>query len=67
MPPVSIGYGHRFEFFSLDLAYQFSFGRRQVVGTSDILGGDFDDSSVRSMAHTFFVGVSFDFGRGLSP
>ena len=64
---VSVGYGHRFDFVSLDLAYQFSFGRRQRVGTSDILGGDFDDSSVRSRAHTIFVGVSFEFGRSLSP
>jgi len=58
---VSFGYGHRFGRVGLDLAYQFSFGRRQTVGTSDVIGGDFDSSSLQAFAHWFFAGVNVNF------
>jgi long-chain fatty acid transport protein len=57
----SVGYGHRFGPVNVDLAYQFSFGPRQHVGSSEIIGGDFDQSSVFAMAHWLFLGASLSF------
>lgn len=62
---VSIGYGRRFDTAAgkvgLDVAYQFSWGRKRNVHDSEIVGGDFDESSMRAMAHWFFVGGSLSF------
>ena len=56
----SLGYGHRFGPVSIDLAYQFSFGERQEVDES-LVGPEFDDSSMLSMAHWFFLGAHMSF------
>lgn len=55
---VTVGYGRRFGDLRADVAYQFSWGPRRYVETSDVVGGDFDESSVLSMAHWFILGVS---------
>jgi len=47
----SIGYGRRWGVWSIDLAYQFSFGPDQHVTTSDFAGGDFDNSKMEARAH----------------
>jgi long-chain fatty acid transport protein len=58
---VTVGYGRRFGPVSLDVAYQFAFGSRHEVGESEILGGDFDDSSSVTRTHTVFLAASICF------
>jgi long-chain fatty acid transport protein len=58
----SVGYGHRFGNLSLDLAYMLLFGRRYHVEQSAIIGGDFDMSSSRTIAHTVSMGARLTFG-----
>jgi long-chain fatty acid transport protein len=57
---VTVGYGHRFGRVGIDFAYQFSFGSRRSVDTSEV-SGDFDGASMKTMAHWFFVGASLSF------
>jgi long-subunit fatty acid transport protein len=57
---VSIGYGHRFGGLSIDAAYQFSWGPRQEVDDSEV-ADEYDDSSLKVMAHWFFLGASYRF------
>lgn len=53
---LSIGYGRALsEDLHVDVAYQYSFGDSQRVGTSSFLGGDFDGSEVWTSAHWFLV------------
>jgi long-subunit fatty acid transport protein len=56
---ISVGWGRTWESWSLDLAYQFSFGPSRIVGQSDLvggpLGGDFDNSVFDAKAHWFAV------------
>lgn len=47
----SAGLGRTWGTCSLDLAYQYSFGPERTVGTSDLVGGDFDNSVFRASAH----------------
>ncbi len=54
----SLGYGRPLGVYHLDLAYQFSFGADRAVGTSGLVGGDFDSSQFRSRAHWIFAGIS---------
>ena len=55
---ASIGYGwRRCNKMNVDLSYQFPCGSKQEVGTSSILGGDFDNSTVNSAAH--WISISF--------
>ncbi len=54
----SVGCGKRSEIGSVDLAYQFSFGPDRRVGTSGIVGGDFDNSTIRAQAHWLFLSFS---------
>ena len=58
---VSVGYGRHWKNWNFDVAYQYTFGSRQSVGTSDILGGDYDDSSVDIDAHVLTLGVQYSF------
>ena len=58
---VSIGYGRNGKKWSFDVAYQYSFGSRQSVGTSKIVGGDYDNSSVDVDAHVFRLGIQYRF------
>jgi long-subunit fatty acid transport protein len=57
----TIGYGHAWTHWGLDLAYQYSFGPDRTVDTSDIVGGDFDGATMSSQSHNFFVAVSYRF------
>lgn len=56
---VSVGYGWNFGRLDLDVAYQFSFGNQQDVGTSNFVGGDFDNSSTWLDAHWLLFEVMY--------
>lgn len=51
----SVGYGRSWRHWSVDLAYQFSFGADRHVTTSDLVGGDFDGSTIEARAHWIFL------------
>lgn len=48
---VAIGYGKQTCCWNYDVAYQYSWGPSESVGTSAILGGDFDNSRTDAAAH----------------
>lgn len=56
---LSLGYDHRGQRWILSTAYQYSFGPKQSVGTSKIIGGDFDDSSMEVNAHWIFFNMMY--------
>ena len=60
---VSIGYGRNWGSWTLDVAYQYTFGSRQSVDNSKILDmvGDYDNSSVDVDGHIFRLGVQYNF------
>ena len=58
---VSVGYGHNWKTWALNFAYQYSFGAKQSVATSKILGGDYDYSTVEISGHLFTMGVQYQF------
>ena len=58
---VTLGYGHKWNDWRIDFAYQYSWGSTNHSSFNKIVGGDFDNSSVKSQAHWFFVGVSWSF------
>ena len=58
---VSVGYGRNWKNWTLDVAYKYSFGSRQSVGTSKIIGGDYDYSSVDIDAHVLRLGIQYHF------
>lgn len=47
----SFGYGWQTPTGEIDLAYQYSFSDEQSVGTSDFVGGDFDNATHNTRAH----------------
>lgn len=49
----SVGYGRTRGIRRIDLAYQYAFGEDQV-GVSDLVGGDFNSSEIKTQAHWFF-------------
>ena len=53
----TVGYGKCWHIWRSDFAYQYAWGPNRSVGTSALVGGDFDDSNSRSQAH--WVTVSF--------
>lgn len=53
----SIGYGCKLGDWNLDAGYMFSFGADQVVGTSEIVGGDFDNSVNKAQTHCIAIGL----------
>jgi long-chain fatty acid transport protein len=55
---ASLGFSHRWETWTLNLAYQFSFAATRHVGTSLLVGGDFDNSAFRAYAHFAAVSLS---------
>lgn len=57
----SIGTGRQWGASRLDIAYQFSFAPARRVGTSDIIGGDFDQSRVQAQAHWIYVSLLREF------
>jgi long-chain fatty acid transport protein len=54
---VSVGMSHWYEGMLVSLAYQANWGPERNVGASDILGGDFENSSFEAMAHWFGLSV----------
>jgi len=58
---VSFGYGHDWDNWALNAAYVYSFGPRQSVSTSEIIGGDYDQSSVKVSAHFLSAGIQYQF------
>ena len=54
----SVGYGWVRGCWQVDLAYQFTFGPEVEVGTSDFLGGDYNESRHEAMAHVMLVTLS---------
>jgi long-subunit fatty acid transport protein len=57
----SAGYGRYWEQWMLNAGYQYSFGPAQSVGTSQIVGGDFDFSTFQAQAHWLMVSVGRKF------
>jgi long-chain fatty acid transport protein len=58
---VSIGYGHQWKRWRVDLAYQYSWGPTNHVSHSRIVGGDYDYSTMTAQAHWFFLSFSYRF------
>lgn len=58
---VSVGYGHQWDRWRMDLAYQYSWSAENRVSDSRIVGGDFDHSSMKAQAHWLFLGFSYHF------
>ena len=58
---ISVGFGHEYRSIEFNASYQYAFSRTQEVGVSSILGGDFDQSSVRAEAHWLFLSVAVKF------
>ncbi len=58
---VSVGYGHQWKKWRIDLAYQFSWGPTNHVSRIRIIGGDFDHSSVKAQAHWLFLTFAYSF------
>ncbi len=57
----STGYSHKWEKYELDTAYQFMMSDRDQVSTSSIIGGDFDNSSMKVKIHVLFIGLKYRF------
>lgn len=47
----SLGYSRKFERVIFNSGYQYSFGPTRNVGTSDVIGGDFNNTDMRAQAH----------------
>jgi long-subunit fatty acid transport protein len=58
---VSLGYGYTWEKWALNAAYYYSFTSRESAGASQILGGDFDYSSVEISGHCLILGLRYMF------
>ena len=58
---VSVGYGHKWDKWRMDLAYQYSWGSTDRVSHSRIIGGDFDHSSLKAQAHWFLLSFAYSF------
>ncbi|WP_197528537.1 OmpP1/FadL family transporter [Aeoliella mucimassa] len=60
----SLGYGvHMFDW-DVNLSYMFSVGPTVEVGTSDFIGGDFDNSVHRNKSHAASISFTRTFGTG---
>ncbi len=53
----SLGYGWTRNLWEIDLAYQYSFGTTRTVTASELVGGEFNGSSVRAQAHWAFLSL----------
>lgn len=56
---LSLGYDHKGQHWILSSAYQYSFGPKESVGTSKIIGGDFDNSTMEVNAHWIFFNLMY--------
>jgi len=57
----TLGYGRQWQNWRLDTAYQFSFGRKQSVGQSQLAGGDFNNSQLDANVHWLMVSLMYQF------
>ncbi len=57
----SLGYSRGFEKFAFNAAYQYCYGKPRHVGTSSLVGGDFDNSSLNAQAHFLMFSVLVPF------
>jgi long-subunit fatty acid transport protein len=55
----SAGYGKQWDSTRFDIGYQFAFGPEANVHESDVVGGDFEFSTVKAQAHWLFLGLTF--------
>lgn len=51
----TVGYGRCWQVWKTDFAYQYAFGPERSVGTSALVGGDFNNSDSQSQAHWLMV------------
>ena len=56
---VSLGYGRTWKKFAFNVSYLYAFKSEESVGSSEILGGDFDQSTVKISAH--FLSLRFQY------
>ena len=54
---LAIGYGYRFDSWSADAAFGYSFGSGRNPGASGFVGGDFDRSHVIAEAYGLWISV----------
>jgi len=54
----SIGLGRRLNCYAFDIAYQFMWGPDQSVGSSQFVGGDFDNSGASVQAHWLLMSLT---------
>ncbi|MCC9599245.1 outer membrane protein transport protein [Stieleria sp. JC731] len=54
---IAFGYGWNWHGYEMDFAYQWMFGPDVTVGTSDFIGGDFDNSGSSASAHQFSLSL----------
>jgi long-subunit fatty acid transport protein len=57
----TLGYGHQWTHTRFDVAYHFSYGDKLNVGESALAGGEFNNSSVKTWAHTLFLSWQYQF------
>ncbi len=57
----SLGYSRKLRRAQFNAAYQYSFGPQRVVGTSEIIGGDFSNTTMRAQAHIAMLSLLFPF------
>lgn len=57
----SVGYSHTWNQWEFDLASQYAFSEKDAVTTSDILGGDFNNSSLDMKLYLLFLGAKYRF------
>ena len=57
----TLGYGHKWEKIVLDVAAQFSVSDSEFVDNSEIVGGDFDNSSIKTKATLLLFGLKYFF------
>jgi long-subunit fatty acid transport protein len=55
---VGVGLGWYRHSWETDIAYQFFFTPTERVGTSDLIGGDFNQSELRPYAHIIYLGFT---------
>lgn len=57
----TLGYSRKFERVILNTAYHYSFSPTRHVTTSDIVGGDFDNTNMRAQAHFAMISLLVPF------
>ena len=57
----SVGYSRQMRRAVLNLAYQYNFGKQRNVGTSALVGGQFDNTSLNAQAQFAMISLLFPF------